>query len=686
MRKSIARIIALALLFGCKSNQLDFNKEMSLSPAIVVPIATLNMSLEDWAGEGIDADSSGALKVIYSDTSLIEPIVVGDYIDIPNGIGFDDFEFPLLNPEIAGFQLVDNTTLDEVSVTWTPSVRAALVAADGTNALFPAFIDEDGGEHVFPSPTNFNNGIVSTVTFELTLTNTWPVDLQNVVVTLESNTFTQATWTFTSVPAGSSATETFTLPGGSLDNNFKIDIVSMSSPGSTGNVAIDLTDDLDWNLEIKDIFCVQGVADMIPQTIIDSSTTLDLEFTNGEEVVVLELFEGALEYDLTSDMNRPTEIIIEFMGSTDANGDPYSAIIPINPNQNNTGSIDMSGVALRLDQDPAQPYNRLSLGFQFNVTTSDGSTVGIDTAQRISGTILFNGLEFEYIEGYFGAIQEDLGGTSIELDIDFLNQFEGSFQFNDPVIRLLTTNGVGAPIRTNFDMEGINEDGTSVALNMPPSDIAYPGLSQVGQNIEGVITIDKDNSNIVNFLANIPSTINVDGTVDINPDGNVGNNFIFRESLLKVGLEVDIGLNISASNLIIKDTINASFSIDEDSGLDPETVTLFLNVDNGIGLDAAITLIFEDENGVAMDSVQTQLLEAAQVDGDGFVISNTFRENVVELDEDQTDAFFSAERILLSTSLSTPQNGAQNYVMRTTDNMSIYLAIQSKVNILINEN
>ncbi len=686
MKKLRALLLAVVLIAGCKRDQLDFDQSLVLSPSYIIPVATLNMSLGDWAGDGIEEDSTGALKVVYQEDSIIDPIRVSDFIDIPDGIGFDAVDFPLLNPEVAPFVVTGTTSLDQASTGWDPVVRNALVAADGTNAIFPPFVNESGGQTLFSVPSNFSNGIVSEITFDLTLTNSWPVDLQNVVVTLTSNSFTQATWTFMSVTAGGTATETFSLPGGSLDNSFTLDIVSMSSTGSSSMVPIDLTDLLSWSLDVNNIFMLQGDADMVPQTILDSSSVLDFNFTNGEEVVLLELLSGQIDYDLTSSMQRPTEIIIEFFGSTDANGDPLEAVLPMTPNANSTGTVDLSGASLRMDNDPSQPYNRLDLGFQFKIASSDGSIIPIDTAQNIEGTIFFNGLEFEYLEGYFGQVVEDLTGTAVELDIDFLNQFGGSFEFQDPILNILTTNGVGAPIRTNFDMDGTSSDGNLVSLGMPDSDIAYPDFTQVGQNIEGVIVVDRDNSNIVNFLSNIPTTIDINGSVDINPDGNVGDNFIFRESLVNVGLRIDVGLNLKADGLTLTDTIEAGFSLEDDSPADPQTISLFINVDNGIGLDGNAFLIFTDSLFNPIDSVQTELLDAAVVDADGFVVSSTFKENVIELDEAQTDAFFNSERILVRTVLSTPQNGNQNYVMTTSDAMTMYLAISSKVNLEINGN
>lgn len=676
--------MAVLILSSC-SNNLDFDKDLTLSPELVLPIATLNMSLEDWAGEDIEADSSGVLKVVYSDTSMIDPIVIADYIDIPDGEGYDSAYFPLFNPEVAGFLINANTTLNQVSTNFPPADRAALVAADGTNAAFPAIVASSGGSgYTLTTPPNFLNADATSVTYKLTLSNSWPVDLDNVIVNLKSGGSVVANFTFTLVPAGGNVTEILTVPS-VMTSAFEIDIVSISTPGSLSPVAIDLNDQLGWLLETEDVFVFSGNGDVIPQTLLDSTAEVDFEFSNGEEIEILELFSGNLDYDLVSSMERPTEVVVQFIGGTDVNGDPLEAVIPVLPNQANTGSIDLSGATLRLDEDANQSYNRLSLGFQFRIASSDGSMVFIDTAQTVEGDLIFNDLDFEYIEGYFGTIQEDLTGTSVELDIDFLNDFGGDFQFNTPVIKLLTTNGVGAPIRTNFDMLGRNEDGTEVALNMPASEIAYPGLGQEGQNVEGEIVIDNTNSDVVDFWANVPSTIDINGTVDINPDGNTDPNFVFRESLLKVGLEVDVNLNISASNLALTDTIEASFEL-EDESVDPETVTLFLNVDNGIGLDAVVTLVMQDENGAGLDSVQTQFLQAAPTDANGYATGITFVENVVELDKGQTDAFFDATQILVRTSLSTPNNGNDNYVMRTTDGLTMYLAIQSKVNVLINGN
>lgn len=687
MNKMFLAVLAMSVLYGCKRDQLDFsNSNVTLEPTFVVPLASIEMNLGNMVEDldEISSDSSGNLLVYYRDNSAVPPIRATDLFQLPQNFGIPNAQFPLGNAAIDPIDLTVSTSLNTINQSWSGALSSQIQTIGGTSALFPSFSNELGGTHTLSIPSNFSNGVISTGFLELELTNQWPIDLQNVSVDLKESGVTVGSFSIASIPAGGVGSSTVALNGQTLGSSFTIEVTSMSSPGSSSAVMVDLSEQLIWHVLSVSTNVQNGNAVLSNQSFFESSSLVDIAL-DDEEITLLELLEGSLDFNLNSDIGQETLLEVTFLEGLDAQGDTLRVQIPIPANGSAQGSADLSGGVISLDQSISQPFNRFTLKFEAFVVNSNGVVHSISSSNEISGSIEFNGFQFKYVEGFFGSSIEDLTGNELELDLEFLNRLTGNFQLEDPKIKILTDNGLGAPIRTNFDLIGTSREGVVVPLNLQPSDIAYPSLSEVGMNIKDEILIDRTTSNIVSFLANLPKLMAFDGSIDINPEGNVGTNFLTNSGRLYIGVEVDMGLNLTLTDLGWADTLDLDLTLDNEN-LDPQTVTIYSNVENGFGLAADIKLVMLGANDTKLDSVSFNFMQPGLTDTEGFVIESVLTETSVELNESQTDALFNSERMVLKATLNTPNNGSTNYVMNVSDFLNIHLALESKAKIILNGN
>ncbi len=683
----MAIAFGLVLLYSCNRDQLDFsNANVVLEPTIIAPIMSLEMNLENMAEEldDISTDSSGNLLVYYRDNSAVPPLRATDLLSLPPTFGIPNAQFPMGTVKVDPIDINENTNISSVGSNWEPALYAQVVALNGGSGVFPGFTNEVGGIHTFPAPTNFSNGNVANGFLQLELTNQWPIDLQNVDVILKEGGVVLGTFNFPAVSSGMSGTSSISLSSLNMGNSFTIEVTSMSSGGSVVPVPVDLNDELEWDLRSLALEINEGDAVLPDQTIFNSSSVVDISLPD-EEISLLELLEGGLEYDLTSNVPQPTMLVVTFIEGVDASGDTLRVDIPIDKNGSTQGFADLSNGVIRLDQNASQPFNRFTLSFEVQVVNSDGQIENILNTQSVSGSLNFNDFEFKYVEGFFGSSVEDLTGNELNLDLEFLDRLTGEFYLEDPIIKLLTDNALGVPVRTNFDLIGTNKDGNVVPLNLQPNDISYPTISEVGVSKKDEVLIDRTTSNIVNFLGNIPEVMAFDGSIDINPDGNTGTNFLTNTGRMYIGVEVNMGLNLRVDDLGWTDTLDLSLELDNDQ-IEPKTLILHGNVDNGFGLDADFKLLMISSASEVMDSVEFNFMKAGVTDSDGFVIESTFTENRIELNESQTESLFNTDRLVLSAKLNSPNDGVDNYVMNVTDFLKIYLAIESKIQINVNAN
>jgi hypothetical protein len=366
------------------------------------------------------------------------------------------------------------------------------------------------------------------------------------------------------------------------------------------------------------------------QTINAQSLKFDLKAEDSTARIRNIAFEsGKINYSFSSNIDEQLSIKISIEGAL-KNGLPMAPIIINVKNQTKTGEIDLANVLFDLSLDPTQPYNKVNVKVEPTLISSN-TLKNFDSSNFVNASFSFGTLKFQEVNGYLGNQVFKIDPT--EEEFSFLEEFDSGFPFDDPKIRIFTSNSIGVPVEVSLDAKGISAKGLTQDLNAPKFTIGYPTMAQKGQVIDYTKTIDKTNSSIVAMLNLPPKKILFGGQASINPLGFKGyNDFIVKGSGITVGYEVEMPLSLKTSSLVIKKTDkNALFNIENDSlkesifGTDLiEYVDLLLKIDNAIPFDMKLDLFFASKDTVIKDTIAVGLIMNSSIpDANGRTIKNT---------------------------------------------------------------
>jgi hypothetical protein len=297
----------------------------------------------------------------------------------------------------------------------------------------------------------------------------------------------------------------------------------------------------------------------------------------------------------------------------------------------------------------------------------------------------FPKVDFSYIEGYLG--QDVFVLPTEELLLGFFEQWKsGSVTFTEPKIRLRFDNSYGFPLRVSFDtLQAITRDGGNIDLVTNGFGngrvLNYPTLSEVGAEERTNVTIDKDNSNIVNVLEQVPYGLKYQFSGQANPTGDP--NFIgFATDASKIVLAViaELPMEGAVQDFTLVDTFNLDLTTDNI----PEGEAEFkIIATNGFPLEINLQCYFLDAFGQVVDSMfldgNSNLMEAAPVDSDGRVTNSvqtiTFagftRERVNKIRKDVT-------QIILQGRFNSTDNGSINIKLYADYEVQIQIGVKIK--------
>ena len=372
-------------------------------------------------------------------------------------------------------------------------------------------------------------------------------------------------------------------------------------------------------------------------------------------------------------------------GSTDGTN-PISKNFDIEANANNQAlEWDLTGLEFTF---PSPSVNN-TLHVSFGATIlSDASGTIASNGNDLDISYQFGGIQFILAEGDFGDQTIDIGSGDIDLDVDFWDDIDGNFTFSDPRISINFNNMVGIPISVNANMTASNTDGD--ILNLDPDDQlpAYPTTeAEVMAGVVASITYDKDNSQIVPFMALPPSgNITYTGSIVINPNGYdplvSGINIISGNSSISADMDIDIPLNFKADNLSISDTID---EIDIDDAEKMIKAAIIITSENGLPLDVKIeNILFTDASYTVLSAITDEsIIKAAGVTATGEVDTSTITKEVsrIELTEAQIESLNNTENIIIKVSVNTSGDGTQSVKLKGSDKLKFSIAVNAQLDL-----
>jgi hypothetical protein len=320
-----------------------------------------------------------------------------------------------------------------------------------------------------------------------------------------------------------------------------------------------------------------------------------------------------------------------------------------------------------------QPQVNLYNAFYSELTgriDSTGKLVNLSLDDSILIYIKLSGFVPEYFEGYAGSNQVSFGPESAPLKL--FNAFGGgSIDFELVKVSVSAINGNGVPFEVQIDeLKASNKtSGKSIDLDLSALPSPLPIGAAIAPSQPWRETWQLGNSANLNEALNIyPDQITASLTVQSNPeqDSTALDQFAIDSAVFESYLDLAIPLSLTMNDLILRDTVEMSFSSEDFAQV--QGATFYLIAHNQLPMNAALSVSFIDELGGVLGTLQfDKEIEAG---------SDVKRaDSVMEVDIDATflDDIALSRRAVLSATLNTP-DGAGHQTIYSDQELELTLS------------
>jgi hypothetical protein len=310
-----------------------------------------------------------------------------------------------------------------------------------------------------------------------------------------------------------------------------------------------------------------------------------------------------------------------------------------------------------------------------SVLPTAGGSIPADT--RFNVTLDFGGLDYDYFEGFFGNDSLDLPSETLEIGA-FDNVFEDvEVSLAAPRISFDVISKYGIPVTVKFKTLEAQNDGGSLAVELSESPVRVASPPALGDSTVKTVFV----TNAQDLLDFAPTRFSYTVNAEINDRLTTGNNFIDKESDLKVRMKVEVPFIGSATNIILGDTLDVDLSDIENS--DIESALLKIKASNQLPINATLQLYLVEDDFTLIGTLlaaNQSILVGAETSADGTPTEPGIFDDEIALDKTKLSQLFKAKKIIIEASISTSDN-PKNVKFRADDKLKIELGLQATVNL-----
>lgn len=658
MKKIIPALILLCVFFACRKE--DGHPTWETNNA--VPLLRSSLTISDFVNDTLlQADTSGAISLVYQNHLYDFRL---------------DSLFAFYDTSVTRSYTLDSLSLYSQEINYPISLGAIclnagiiggfIIAQNGNFFALPAFNNIATGNQLIDVDSLFQTITLITGYMDITLQNGLPVDITNLAFELrnKSNGSIVAIDTFPLIAANTTETRTISLAGKTIEGQLTASLV-LNSPGSNGvPVLIDTSNAIVANLKVYDMHPSTATAIWPAQDLVNKAQPFKMK-VDKVQLTRARLKSGFITIDLYSTLQDSVRFEYS-LPLAYSNGIPFIAQKTLPPappggTSHYFKAYDFTGYDLDLTGINHDTVNTMWNAIRASID-STGIMKTISLTDSFYANIGFIDLLPEYAKGYLGQDTFAIAPTTTSLDF-FKNIDADVFDLKDVTLNLKVNNGIGVDGRLDIkQMDAINtKKNKTVSLSGPA--IASPvniiratdnngqqpvtySLSQLGLN--------DNNSNVSSFISNLPDKISSAATLYINPQGNVSNfnDFIYYTDGIQLDLDLEMPLNFIAGNLTLCDTATASINKADMSNIKSAVVSLF--ADNGMPLDATLSIYMLDANHQVIDSLLNQkTIQAAPVNNMNVVTGKKRTRADIIFDKSRMDTFFNTAYFVVKASFTT---------------------------------
>lgn len=273
-----------------------------------------------------------------------------------------------------------------------------------------------------------------------------------------------------------------------------------------------------------------------------------------------------------------------------------------------TGVFDLSGYKIDLTGATGISVNTMLTSYSAILSPANTGSVAITAGETVDIANTFIDIAPKYARGYFGHTVTNIGPDTAGFTM-FNHIIDGTLNFEDIDIGLSIQNSIGADARITIDKLSSINSRTGSTVSLANSIIGSPININRSVDNSGMVTpttysisFTTSNSNIKQFVDNLPSSLSYQLNLELNPLGNVaGNNdFVYSDKLMKTDLNMTIPLSIVANDLTMADTVDFKMSSATNN---VNSGHLYLYAENGFPFTAEAQLYLLDANLNTIDSL-----------------------------------------------------------------------------------
>jgi hypothetical protein len=659
--RKVALLFALFSVVSCMDEDISkISNTIEIQPNMAIPIIHSTTTLVDLLpdDENMSFDDDGFIRIIYKEDSIAQ--VFSDTLLVIDDQDPTQESFALDAIDIDDFQTDISVTLleltDNLETDLAEEINDAIAISEANgSAYFPPISSQSGGAyyHQASDEFEFEYVMISQGILSVEIINNFAFDITSLELELinTDNQVVVGQFSYNSITAGTSQVQSVNLADKLLYSDLEISIVEFSSDGSgTDELSISSLDDMIFSISGNLIQATEGSIKFPQQEGPSDSLIVDMQVDDGIEISLINLSSGVMVYNYESSVNTSLQLMIEIPSLKDQMGMVFSEILEIN-NTQFSGPQMFSFSIDNYSFDLSDSVNQIQVNYSSQIMGSN-TFQSFSENDQIHIDISMEDIEFSYVEGYFGQIEQEIEQDEMDFDLSILEEIVPNLYLETPNLRFTVDNAIGVPFLIDLDLLGIN-DNESISLNGP--NIQAQGLMST------ITDFNNSNSQLSDMISISPSQILYSGSVLSNPSGNMGViNSITNGSDIKIGFELDLPLHLRLEDAMRTDTLDLDFGGDNDDASESDyvdSVILKLHTENEFPLDIDLMILFTDSvSGLILDSLDVEMLDAAEVDEDGRTISaNVYDSNII-LNSGQIDALFNSNRALLDIKMNSYDN------------------------------
>ncbi|MCF8256843.1 MAG: hypothetical protein K9J06_04790 [Flavobacteriales bacterium] len=414
------------------------------------------------------------------------------------------------------------------------------------------------------------------------------------------------------------------------------------------------------------------------QKVVSPPYTLSFDNVSGAELQHAVFSSGLMSIHVTSDFQHSGSLLVS-MPELRLNGLPFSQSYPISYTGgvfDQTFTADLTGYEMTLNSGGGTH----SIPIFYTVLLQNGGGAVPNTGNSVNIDHSFTTLDMAFADGYFGQFDLDVPEGVVQMDL----LDNGALYFEDPRLRLVVTNQIGASMRVNVQhLYGQGDAGLlpfdySQAMGTPFIIAAAPS---VGDSSVQSFYFTRTNSNIATLVNGQYNDLFHDFDATVNPAGQ-SYNFASRNSTVRVTAEAELPFWGKSNHYIFEDTLDNPLAEIGDIKDNIEQGLLRINTLNGFPMDGILKLYLMDSLNNVVDSLLANgeyTIRSGPVNSNGRVTSPANTNNDIPIDTARVNTLFGAKYLIVHADLTSTGNAVENIRIYGDDRLQVRIGLQVKL-------